>query len=154
MSALQTESQSPLKAFTPSPLPRLRVCNPGGGDLRRRVPVPRCRREEPSHPKVPLLLCALPALGLRTGHAAGPASFLRCGSGLHRAVSWLRGHHHGDGRCGVSQLPVSGIYPQRLVLLRSPVHVLGTSKCLCSSSLKCNISNTEADKGCSMPLIP
>lgn len=129
-----------------SSLLRLCVCNPGGGELWWRLPVARCHRTKPSHSKVPLLLCALPSLGLWTGHAAGPASFLCCGSGLHCAVSWVGRHHHGDGWCRVSQLPVSGIYPEPVVLFCSPVHMLWTSKCLHLAEQKHSGCNAEVDK--------
>lgn len=133
-----------------SSLLRLCVCNPGGGELWWRLPVARCHRTKPSHSTVPLLLCALPSLSLWTGHAAGPASFLCCGSGLHCAVSWLGGHHHGDGWCGVSQLPVSGIYPEPVILFCSSVHMLWTSKCLHLSEEKHSIYNTEVETSVSL----
>lgn len=136
-----------------SSLLRLCVCNPGGGELWWRLPVARCHRTKPSHSTVPLLLCALPSLSLWTGHAAGPASFLCCGSGLHCAVSWLGGHHHGDGWCGVSQLPVSGIYPEPVILFCSSVHMLWTSKCLHLSEEKHSIYNTEAETSVSLSVL-
>lgn len=90
---------------------RLRVCNSRGGGLRRRIPDPRCDQAKPSQQEVRLLFSALPALGLRAGHAPGPASVPRGRPGVHRADARLGRHRHGDGRRRVSQLPVSGIYP-------------------------------------------
>lgn len=89
---------------------RLCVCNTGGGGLRGRIPDTRCGQDTSSQQEVPLLISALPALGLRAGHAPGPASILCGWPGVHGADTRLRWHHHSDG-WRVSQVPLSGIYP-------------------------------------------
>lgn len=109
---------------------RLRVCNPSGSGLWGGLPDPRCDQAKPSQQEVPLLHSALPALCLWAGHAPGPASVLCGRPRVHRADARLGWHRHGDGRCRVSALPVSGIYPKPVSVLGSHIDVLWTGECL------------------------
>lgn len=109
---------------------RLCLCDPRGGGLWGRIPDARCDQENPSQQEVPVFLSALPPLGFRARHAPGPAPVLGGWPGVHSADARLGRHHHADGRCWVSWLPVSGIYQKPVSLLSSHINMRRTRKCL------------------------
>lgn len=115
-------------------LPRLCVCNPGGGGRWGRIPDSWCDPARPSQQEVPLFVFALPALCLRARHAPWPASVLCGRPGVHCADSGLGWSRQGDRRCRVWQLPVSGIYPQPIGLLSSHIDLFRAGKCLSATS--------------------
>lgn len=107
---------------------RLRHRDPGGGGLWRCLSDTWCEPEKPPQQEVSVFVFALPLLCLWAGLAPGPAS-VPCGRPrVHRTDSWLRRHLHGNGRCWISQLPVSGIYPQPVGILCSNIGVLWAGK--------------------------
>lgn len=109
---------------------RLCLCDPRGGGLWGRIPDAWCDQENPSQQEVPVFVSALPPLGFRARHAPGPAPVLGGWPGVHGADARLGRHHHADGGCWVSWLPVSGIYQKPVSLLSSHINMRRTRKCL------------------------